>query len=63
MPLLESQEPMALPNDQVNCSVIHLYPGDFPNIMAGMKSIITGLIDNADLERGTLSYFSTYHSN
>ncbi|KAH9484392.1 Origin recognition complex subunit 3 [Psilocybe cubensis] len=52
MPLLESQESVASPVDQVHCLVIHLYPADFPNIMVGMKSIIAGFMDNTDLERG-----------
>ncbi|PPQ91406.1 hypothetical protein CVT25_014294 [Psilocybe cyanescens] len=52
MTLLESEEPIPPSDEQAKCLVIHLYPGDFPNIMTGMKSIITAFLEKADLERG-----------
>lgn len=48
---LESGRPSHV-NDGSKCFVAHLYPGDVPNVLTGMRSIISNLIAKEEIDTG-----------
>ncbi|KAF8964769.1 origin recognition complex subunit 3 N-terminus-domain-containing protein [Flammula alnicola] len=46
---LEDEDTTLDPAEGVKCSVCHLYPGDIPNISTGMRSVVSGFVDKAEM--------------
>lgn len=51
-------------SSDIQCIVIHVYPGDFSNISNGMRSIITGFVEKSGMEEhGETSILNRHPSN
>ena len=57
---LEDLDQIPEPTRTIKSFVAHLYPTDFPNIQAGMRSIIAGYVERNDLvPQGTNLHVNT----